>query len=171
MTRLLLGLSSLAPLVGIVAIRMIDVDAAWAISLGVIAILFAVSLPVVLIARRGAVERPFRIESVQDDSPQVPAYLLTYVFPFAFASVDGPATMWAYLVFSLLLLVLLARTNLGLVNPILLAAGFHTFAATTSSKRTITLISRSTPAANSSVVAHHIVGNAFAFPRLVDGEN
>lgn len=170
MTRFFLSMSSLAPLIGIVAIRMTEVAASWAVALGIVAVLSATSLPVVMIARRQAGERPLTVASIRDDSGQIPAYLLTYIFPFAFATVDGPAAAWAYVVFALLLLVLLMRTDLGLVNPVLLAAGFHSFAVETAAGTSLTLIARRGPLVGSRIVAHPIAGETLGLGRIVEGD-
>lgn len=170
MTRVLLILSSLSPLIGIIAIRMVEASPIWAVSLGSVALLAAVSLPIAIFGRRAVADTPFTLVSIRDDSAQVPAYLLTYVFPFAFATADDTASFWAYGVFAALLLVLLARTELSLVNPILLAFGFHTYEVRTTGNRTISLISKTQPLPHSTFLAYQVAGSAFSFRRLVDGD-
>lgn len=171
MTRLLLVLSSLAPIVAIVAIRLIDIQPRWAIVLGLVALLFALALPLVLLARRRIEGQPFTVVTVRDDSSQVPAYLLTYVFPFAFAPADSVAVVIGYVFFGLLLVILLVRTDLGLVNPILLAVGLHIFVMDVQRGQSITLIAKSAPLVGSSILAHSITGNTFAFSHLANGDN
>lgn len=170
MTRLLLGLSSLAPLLGIVAIRLAGTSPMWAVALGVIAVLLILFLPVILIGRRRVEPRPIAVVTVRDESSQVPAYLVTYVFPFAFATVDDVAVVLAYAVFGLLLVTLLVRTDLGLVNPILLAVGLHSYAVVTDGGKALTVIAAKAPLPASQILATPIAGATFRFRSLVEGD-
>lgn len=170
MTRLLLSLSSVAPLVGIVAIRLIGIASEWAVGLGIISVLLMLFLPVVFAARRRIEARPMTIRSIRDESAQVPAYLLTYVFPFAFATIDSSSVVWAYAVFGVLLLVLLLRTELSSVNPALLAVGVHSYSVVTEAGQTITLMARKAPLPGSGVLAHQIAGGVFSLSSIVEGD-
>lgn len=161
MTKVLLIGSSFSPLLGLVAIRVAGLDPLWASALGAAAIVFGLSLPLVILARRDTEPQPFVALQVVDDSSQVPGYLLTYIFPFAFASVSSGFDVAAYLLFGLLVTVLLARTDLFLVNPLLLAFGRHVFKIETSTGRSILVVARSSPVLNASFNAHPVVGRAY----------
>ncbi|MCU1477601.1 MAG: hypothetical protein JWQ64_2294 [Subtercola sp.] len=158
-------------MVAIVAIRLVDVQAGWALVLALVALLFALALPLVLLVRRKTTAQPFTVVAIRDESSQVPVYLLTYIFPFAFAPADSVAVLISYLFFGLLLVILLVRTDLGLVNPILLAAGIHIFVVRGQRDRSITLIAKSAPLVGSSILAHPISGNAFVFSHVATGDN
>jgi hypothetical protein len=160
----------MAPLVGIIAIRLIEVAPEWAISLGAIAVLLLLFVPAVLAARRNVEARPMTVASVRDESAQVPAYLLTYVFPFAFATVDKGSAVWAYVVFGGLLLILLLRTDLSAVNPALLAAGVHSYSVVTKAGQTVTLIARKAPLPGSEILANQVAGGVFSLSTIVEGD-
>jgi len=167
MTRILLSLSSMAPLVGIIALRVSEGSITWAIALGVIAVLLGLFLPLVMLGRRSLEARPIKVAAVKDESSQVPAYLLTYVFPFAFATVDSTAVWVAYGVFGGLLIVLLVRTDLGLVNPVLLAVGIHSYAVTTTGGAAVTVLARTAPLRGSQILATPIAGDAYQLSKVV----
>jgi hypothetical protein len=168
--RLLLSLSALAPLLGIIAIRLASASPMWAVALGVVAVLLALFLPLILAARRSVEPRPINVASVRDESSQVPAYLVTYVFPFAFATVDGIEVVLAYAVFGLLLIVLLVRTDLGMVNPVLLAVGLHSYAVVTASGRALTVIAPKAPLPGSRILAHPVAGATYHFRSIIEGD-
>lgn len=167
MTRVLLSLSSMAPLVGIIALRVSEGSVTWAIILGVVAVLSGLLLPLIMAGRRSLEARPMTVATIQDESSQVPAYLLTYVFPFAFATVDSAAVGVAYGLFGVLLLVLLVRTDLGLVNPVLLAAGIHSYAVTTTAGATLTVLARAAPLPGSHILATPVAGDAYHLSKIV----
>lgn len=162
-TRFLLVVSSMSPLIGIMAIRLIDLDSRLSIGLGICATIAALSLPAVLLARRSVEPQLITVGAVRNDSSQVAAYLVTYAFPFAFATSNSAATIAAYIVFGLLLLVLVWRTDLCLINPVLLAFGFHLFAVETVDGRSVTLISRDPPLVGSNLLAHRVLDGAYEF--------
>lgn len=170
MTRILLSLSSMAPLIGIIALRVSDGSMIWAVSLGVVAVLSGLFLPLVMVARRSVEGRPMTVSSVKDESSQVPVYLLTYIFPFAFATIENTSAAVAYAVFALLLVVLLLRTDLSLVNPVLLAAGIHSYAVTTSTGAAVTLLARAAPLPGSHILATPLAGDAFHLSKIVEGD-
>lgn len=159
MTKALLFLSSLVPLIFIVSIRLFDDALLWSLGLAVVSIIGAVSLPVVFFVRRSVGSRPFEVKEVRDESHQVPAYLLTYIFPLLFVTIDDWDTAAAYAVFAALLIVLMVRTDLALVNPLLLAFGYHLFALRNSTGQEIFLVSRLRPLVGSNILVKQLSGS------------
>ncbi|WP_146087958.1 hypothetical protein [Rathayibacter sp. AY1B5] len=161
--------SSISPLVLIIAIRFIEQDLKLAMTLGAAALISALTLPLVVLVRGGMEDTPFQVVRVEDESTQVPAYLLTYLFPFAFASVETFSNWLAYGVFALLLLTLLFRTSLGLVNPLLLAFGIHTYLVETSAGSKIVLFAKQAPISGTSLTAFRVIGSCFKLRHITDG--
>ena len=90
MTRLVILFSSFAPMLLLIAIRISEVYASVSWCLAGVAVGLTVALTLALRARHKTSAQPFTVEAIKDEGPQYPAYLLTYVFPFAFATVgDG----------------------------------------------------------------------------------
>src|SRR5699024_8631546 len=77
---------------------------------------------------------PISPKNVQDETMQIPTYLITFIFPFLFIS-DTPScsTIVAYACFLVFLLALLFRTDMAIVNPALLIAGYHVYTVETDS--------------------------------------
>jgi len=167
MIRTTLLFSSLSPLMAILAIRLSGHHMATAIVLTLMAFGSAALLPVVLRARGATSPQPFTIAGVKDESGQVPAYLLTYIFPFLFVTIDDWRDLAAYVVFAALLLVLLLRTDLALVNPLLLAAGYHLYAVETSAGRSVVLVCRERPMAGNQVLATRLSDSTYKLEQVL----
>jgi hypothetical protein len=124
---------------------------AWLISaFSVIAI---ISLATLIAARETTNEQPYTLTSVKDESAQVPSYLLTYVFPFIFVDLGSNYDLLAYALFVALLALMLLRTDLILVNPVLLVAGYHLFQIESSTGYKGLLLSRERPQAGQEIKA------------------
>jgi len=133
MLKLRLVASSFAPMAMITAVRL-SIDYFWlALVVGALGILAVLSLAELVQSRGSTNAQPYTLTSLRDESAQVPAFLLTYVFPFVFVTFGDWRDAAAYGLFALLLVVLLVRTDLVLVNPVLLVAGFHLYIIETSS--------------------------------------
>ena len=164
--RMLLFVTGLAPMVAIFAVRLWVTCMPAAIVLGVLALLLAALLMIALSLRRVTAPQPFRLLSVRDDSQQVPTYLLTYIFPFLFVAVDGWQDLTAYAIFSLLLVVLILRTDLALVNPLLLAAGYHLYVATTTNDQEVVVVSRTRLLPGNAILAHRLADATYRLDRI-----
>lgn len=140
----LLG-SAFAPMFMIVALRLAKDHRIPALVLGLLSIALVFSLLTLLASREATNGQPYKLASVVDESAQVPSYLLTYVFPFIFVSPSNSFDLVAYASFVALLVVMLLRTELLLVNPVLLALGYHLLEIETSSGFRGLLLSRQRP--------------------------
>lgn len=112
-------------------------------------------------ARHTTNPQPYTISSVRDESDQVPAYLLTYVFPFIFLSIANKADLLACLVFAFFLLVLVYRTDLAVVNPLLLTIGYHLYRVSTSHGTEIILLAKRRPAIGETIHAVRIADHTY----------
>ncbi|QNN52315.1 hypothetical protein [Nocardioides mesophilus] len=91
------------------------------------------SMILLLRARGTTNEQPYELIAVDDESAQVPAYLLAFVFPFVFVTGADWRDAVAYGAFAVLVGLLVLRTDLVLVQPVLLAAGYHLYKVQTTS--------------------------------------
>lgn len=165
-----LFLTGLAPMAVIFAVRLWGSYPASAIALAVVALCLIVLLPLALRERGKTTSQPFSVASVRDDSHQIPTYLLTYVFPFLFVSVSGWQDLVAYGVFVLLLVVLLLRTDLALVNPLLLAVGYHMYAISTTTGSELTVVSRERLLVGNRILAVKLADSAYKLDRILSEE-
>ncbi|WP_460870312.1 hypothetical protein, partial [Nocardioides pakistanensis] len=71
--------------------------------------------------------------SVADESAQIPGYLLTFVFPFVFLDASDWRDGVAWALFAVLAAALVVTTDLVLVSPVLLLAGYRIYRVETTS--------------------------------------
>lgn len=162
MARFWLFLTSLAPALLIGSVRSTPEWKLWG-WIGVLAsIALFLSAYFVLFARRRTEPVPIVPKTVKDESTQIPTYLLTFIFPFLFIG-DAPdkATLAAYAIFAAMLLTLLYRTDLSLVNPALLALGYHVYAVEVQGYPDSFLVAKKAPQPEASCRAHSLSGNLY----------
>jgi hypothetical protein len=153
MLKLRLVASSFAPMAIIVAVRLSLTYPLVALLIGALGVLAVLSLLELVLARSMTNQQPFTLTSIRDESAQIPAFLLTYVFPFVFVAIGDWRDALAYGLFALLLLILIVRTDLVLVNPLLLAFGFHLYIVESSSGYHGILLSSKAPKVGETVQA------------------
>jgi len=153
--KLRLAASAFVPAAAIAAIRLWDVGGTiiWSLLSIVFAVVATVSLVLLLGARSATNAQPHTIRQSTDESGEVPAFLLAYVFPFVFLTVTDLRDVLAYLVFALFLLVLVLRTNLWQTNPLLLLVGLHIYSVETHTGFSGILFSRKRPIVDQTVNA------------------
>lgn len=127
MVRARLLLSSLSPLMAILAARLWNDHrvAAWA--LVALAALSVASLVLFLRTRSSLMPQTFVVATAKDESDQIPAYVVTYVLPFVTLQVTQRAELVAYVLLALVLAVLVLQTDLVYVQPLLLMIGWHLY--------------------------------------------
>jgi hypothetical protein len=157
-TRLLLG--AWAPGAFILALRISGDHGAWAILLTAVGLLAVVSLLDLLRKRSTISQQPFKLTRVSDVSDQVPGYLLAFVFPFLFISAHDWRDIAAYLLFVAFVALLAMRTDLVLVQPLLMAAGYRLYRVETTSGFSGILLSSAVPAAGQTIAAVHLSASA-----------
>lgn len=87
------------------------------------------SLFLLMRARQRLSAQRFTLTRVRDESGEVPAYLVTYLLPFVTLNIAGWADLVGYLLLSAVLIILVVRTDLIYVQPVLLAIGWHLYRA------------------------------------------
>lgn len=145
--RFRLAASAFVPGLLIAAIRLWDISTVpwWSLALAATAVVATTSLALLIRARSTLNAQPATVRGVEDESHEVPAFLLTYVFPFVFLSVANWRDAVAYAVFGVILLVLIFRTRIWKVNPLLLLTGLHTYSVQIDGTSDIVLFARSRP--------------------------
>ena len=161
MGRTYFFVSALSPAVIISSIRAFELIGAWAWVGVVIGLLSFFATPALLQGRERVTARVTRPIAVSDKTLGIPSYLITFVFPFLFLS-ETPSvyTLIAYGVFGLLLVLLLFRSDLGLVNPALLVLGYRLYEVETEFEELI-VISRRRVRKNESLKVHLLSGNYY----------
>lgn len=162
MTRTSIFLSSFAPLLGIFALRASHQHRWLTITLVVLMLVSTALLVVAIRVRENTTTQVIEIGDPTDESPQVPTYLLTYVFPFIFASTDRWQDAAAYAVFAALLVLLLWQSDAALINPLLLAVGFRLYVFSRGGDRVI-IVSRERLRNGSRVIAYQLSPDAYKF--------
>lgn len=153
MLRTVLIGSSYAPMLFMVAVRLEGGHPWAAIGMSVVAVMLVIALSRMVTQRSKLSPSPYLLVSVRDDTAQVPAYLITYLFPFVFLQDVSKNDLVVYCVFMALVVVLAARTQLVLVNPLLLLLGLHLYEIETKNGTKAILLSRSTPKVGAVILA------------------
>lgn len=143
-SRILLFLSSLTPVLAIASIRLWDSQGC--LKYGLLVLTIATLIPmtaVILYRRRKAGREILKINSVKDESNEIPTYVITFIFPFLFLSPDMSRTLiCAYIAFALLMILMLFQTSLSTINPLLLIFGIHVFEVELETGSSVYVLSR-----------------------------
>ena len=127
MLRARLVASSYAPMLFMLGIRLAADYPIWAIICAVVGFLLVVDVLALTLRRSRLAPSPFELIAVKDETAKIPAYLLTYLFPFVFLRDVNRVDLLVYCVFFLLVVVVALNTQLVLVNPFLLMLGLHLY--------------------------------------------
>lgn len=168
MTRFALLSSGLVPALLVLTIRNYQSHNLASVILFIMSLCLTVMLARALRARDDTNAQPFTIDIIEDESAQVPAYLVTYIVPFLFLSIDGPADFIACLVFAFFVLVLVYRTDLALVNPLLLVIGLHLFRIRTLSGNNFILVAKTRPLQGQTVSAVRLAEKLYKLKSVID---
>lgn len=161
-TRLSIFVSSFAPLLAIFALRASGNHSALAAVLAAAAAGSALLLILALRARSGLTLQSVVVSDTSDESPQIPTYLLTYVFPFVFVTADRWQDGAAYAVFAALVGLLLWQSDAAYINPLLLVAGFRLYVFSRGPDRVL-IVSRKRLRDGSRVLAYQLSSSAYKF--------
>lgn len=158
--RLRLLAAAWSPALLLIAIRLSDGHIVWTIVTSLAGSVAVASVLTLLRARSATNEQPFQLTMLQDESSQVPGYLLTFVFPFVFVDVSSWREGATWGLFAILTFFLVLSTDLVLVNPVLLAVGYRLYRIQTSSGFEGLLLSRRRPMQGQTVEAVRLSGEA-----------
>lgn len=160
MLRLRLLAGAWSPAAFLLAMRVSEDHLGWTLALVLAGVAAVVSVLLLILARSRTNAQPFELASIEDESSQVPGYLLTFVFPFVFLDVNSWRDGVAWGAFAALTAMLVLATDLVLVNPILLLAGYHVYRVESSSGFRGILLSSCRPARGQIVEAVHLSSGA-----------
>jgi hypothetical protein len=160
--KIRLAASAFVPGLLIVAVRVWNINntLVWSGLLVLAAGAATLSLSLLLGARATTNAQPLKITELEDESAQVPAYLLTYVFPFVFLDLEDRRDAVAYFLFALLLIILILRTDLWKVNPLLLLSGYHTYVVQRGNGTKSVMFARARPERGETVQVVNLTGGA-----------
>jgi hypothetical protein len=139
-TRVLLFLSSYAPLFLILAMRGWHDNRYFAVSLGIIAVLSVSGLIVFLKFAHKLQPGPLIVTSVKSRDGDVMSYIVTYLLPFLAIKLSDKMDVASLGLLLLVVGILYVNSNLIHTNPILSMMGYHLFEIEDAEKKTTTLI-------------------------------
>ncbi len=161
MTRIWLFISALAPALLVVGFRLVASHRFIGIALFALATVAILTVFFILKARSSVVPRLFVISESRDETQQVPTYLLTFIVPFLFVDINDWGNAAAYSVLIVLIAILLYRTDLSLVNPALLALGYHIYSIRDGGGHESLIVSRTRPRVGASIAAVPLSGHIY----------
>ena len=140
--RLVLFVSSYAPLLALFAL-LNSFGTGWpSLTLGAFAAVSVVALIVVWRLLRASTGSWVQLTSARSRDGDVMAFFTSYVVPFAAAQDSGTRTRIALAVFLVLLAALYIRSAVVYVHPLLLLVGWHVVEAITEHGVPVTLLTR-----------------------------
>jgi hypothetical protein len=143
-TRVLLFLSSYAPLFFILALRAWTTNRDLAIGLGSLSTLSIVSLALFLKYAFTLQSAPQIVTSVKSRDGDVMSYIVTYLLPFLAIKLNDMMDITSLGLLLAVVGILYVNSNLIHTNPILSLMGYHLFEIEDENKKTTTLICKRT---------------------------
>jgi drug/metabolite transporter (DMT)-like permease len=139
-TRLILFLSSYAPLFLIIAVRGWKDSRSLAIGLAVAAVLSVVILFVFLRMAQKLAPGKVAVSSVISRDGDAMSYIVTYLLPFLAVKLNDPTDVFSLGVVLFVIGLLYVNSNMIHTNPVLNIAGYHIFEIEDSKGKTTALI-------------------------------
>jgi hypothetical protein len=139
-TRLILFLSSYAPLFLIIAVRGWKDSRSLAIGLAVAAVLSVVILFVFLRMAQNLAPGKVAVSSVISRDGDAMSYIVTYLLPFLAVKLNDPTDVFSLGVVLFVIGLLYVNSNMIHTNPVLNIAGYHIFEIEDSKGKTTALI-------------------------------
>lgn len=140
--RLVLFLSSYAPLLLIVAIRNYSLHRGFSWSLVGLALLSLLVLFGYLRLASSLSPHNLTVKSATSKDGDAMSYIITYIFPFLDAPLNDAAKAASLVLLFLVLGILYVNSNLIYTNPILNLCGYHVFQIETTDGKISALITR-----------------------------
>lgn len=139
-TRLILFLSSYAPLFLIIGMRGWSDSRAFAVGLPIVAVLSVLVLFVFLrVAQKLAADR-IRVDSVTSRDGDAMSYIVTYLLPFLAVKLNDVTDVVSLGIVLVVIAVLYVNSNMIYTNPVLNIAGYHIFEIHDADGKTAVLI-------------------------------
>ena len=156
MTRLYLFVSSLSPGILVAGIRGTKENFLIGLIVAVLAVMLSLLGLLVIRSRTTLNTVDLKVDSVRDETYQVPTYLVTFVLPLLFIDVVDVPTLVGYLVFSIIVFLMLMKSNISIANPVLLLSGYRLFDVQDSSGNQSTVVSKTVPPVGESTEVHKL---------------
>lgn len=145
MLRIRLATSAYAPMLLMIAVRCVPGHPCIAAALAAIAVLLVVQVVLLVNARNGLAAEVHDVRSVDDETAQVPAYLVTYVLPIILLRDATTQDLVVLGMYFGLALWLAASSQLVLVNPVMLLIGLRLYVVELDAGRKALMLSRGRP--------------------------
>ena len=140
LTRLILFLSSYAPLFLIIAMRCWSDSVLLAFSLTLVATLSVAILFVFLRVERNLAAEKIVVESAGSRDGDAMSYIVTYLLPFLAVKFNVPIDVTSLAAAFLVIAVIYISSNMIYTNPVLNLAGYHIFEIQDADGKTSALI-------------------------------
>ena len=144
------------------------------VAVGVIGIVIgAILMPLGLIAislRKKNMPIPKELTAVADETYQVPTYLVTFVLPFLFVDIQNIPALVAYAMFVIFVALILAKSDISIVNPGLLIGNYRMYDAVDSQGQSLTVIAIRTPRVSEYQEMFHLSGRVYLLKAQEKGE-
>jgi len=168
--RLIAGAWS--PALVLLGVRLSTIGWIYTVIFELLALVAALNLVLLVRARSATNEQPFVITFIEDQGSDVPAYLITIVFPFVFLDLQTWQDTVVWAMFAGLTGLLMVRTDLALTNPALVLAGYRMYRIHTSTGYSGVLLSRTPVRCDDSILAVRLAHGAVKLVQnTTDGEN
>jgi hypothetical protein len=141
-TRLILFLSSYAPLFVIIALRAWRDSRHLAVGIAIVAILSVIVLFVFLRTARKLSAEKVGISSISSRDGDAMSYIVTYLLPFLAVTLSDPTDVVSLCIVLFVIGLLYVNSNMIYTNPVLNVVGYHIFQVQDSDGKTSALISK-----------------------------
>jgi hypothetical protein len=158
-TRVILFLSSYAPLFLIIAMRGWGDNHYLAGGLAVLAVLSVVVLFIFLTAAQKLAADKIKIDSVVSRDGDVMSYIVTYLLPFLGVKLSDTTDAASLGVVLLVIAILYVNSNMIYTNPVLNIAGYHVFEIQDDGGKTTALLCKRTYVRTGSEISVISVGD------------
>jgi len=142
LTRLILFLSSYAPLFLIIAMRGWRHSRHLAVGLAIVAVLSVIVLFAFLHTVRKLSAGNATVSAVKSRDGDAMSYIVTYLLPFLAVKLDDPADVVSLGIVLFVIGLLYVNSNMIYTNPVLNIVGYHIFEIEDSDGKTTALISK-----------------------------
>lgn len=130
--RFWLFLSSYTPLFLILGLRSFPDERqgfTWALLAPAVMLIASIagliSLTYLLGGLSSKVPKPVTVQNVVDEGGNLSAYLISYLFPFVYSSINSWRDIVVFIIFGGLIVIIGVRSDMGLFNPLLVMLGWR----------------------------------------------
>lgn len=141
-TRVVMFLSSYAPLFLIMAFKYGLAHWIFGMTMGLLSVGSIVAIVVYLNVAAGLGSDRVLVERISGKDPEAMSYIVTYLIPFLDINIDQPENLVSLLLLFLVLGIVYVHSNLFYINPTLNVLNYHLFEIEIEGGKTTALLSK-----------------------------